>query len=337
MFAGPARKCTERTVPNPPASVKQRRLFPLAREEPARPMRLFRLLGLIFGFGFGLALAAADRGAENVAEAGAGLGRAEFRHRPLLLIDLARLDRQRYAPRRAVDRRDLGIDPLADREAVGALLAAVARQFGFADKARHAVGQRDLDAAFLDRAHRRGHDVAPLDILDARLERVGLELLDAERDPLLFDIDVEHLDPDDLALAVVVHRLLAGPAPIDIGEMHHAVDIAGKTDEQTELGDIADLALDRAADRVLLGKRVPRVRHDLLQAEADAALLRIDIKHHDLDLLGGRDDLAGVHILLRPAHLGDMDEALDTRLQFDEGAVIGDICDEALKFGALRA
>src|SRR5438552_3980654 len=133
MFAGPARKCTERTVPNPPASVKQRRLFPLAREEPARPLRLFRLLGLIFGFG------------------------------------------------------------------------------------------------------------------------VGLELLDAERDPLLFDIDVEHLDPDDLALAVVVHRLLAGPAPIDIGEMHHAVDIAGKTDEQTELGDIADLALDRAADRVLLG------------------------------------------------------------------------------------
>src|SRR5205085_3391948 len=281
----------------------------------------------------GLALAPADRRAENVAEAGAGFGGAEFGHRPLLLVDLARLDRQRDPPGGAVDRGDLGIDPLADGETVGALLAAVARQLGFADEAGHAVGQGHIDAALLDAADRRGHDIALLDLVDARLERIGFELLDAEADALLLDIDVEHLDPDHLALAVIVHRVFAGAAPIDVGEMHHAVDIAGQADEQGEFGDIADLALDRAADRVLLGKGFPRVRHHLLQAEADAPLLRVDIEHHDLDLLAGRDDLAGVHVLLGPAHLGDVDQTLDAGLQFDEGAVVGDVGDAALELG----
>ena len=51
----------------------------------------------------------------------------------------------------AVDRGHLGVDPLADREAVRALLAAVARQLGLADEAGHAVAERDLDAAIGDR------------------------------------------------------------------------------------------------------------------------------------------------------------------------------------------
>ena len=39
---------------------------------------------------------------------------------------------------------------LADGEAVGALLAAVARELGLADEARDAVLHRDLDAVVLD-------------------------------------------------------------------------------------------------------------------------------------------------------------------------------------------
>src|SRR5207253_1605596 len=74
----------------------------------------------------------------------------------------------------------------------------------------------------------------------------------------------------------------------------------------------------------------------LLQAEADAPLLRVDIEHHHLDLLASRDDLAGMHVLLGPAHLGDMDEALDPGLQFDKGAVVGDVGDAAFEFGAGR-
>jgi hypothetical protein len=63
----------------------------------------------------------------------------------------------------------------------------------------------------------------------------------------------------------------------------------------------------------------------LLEAEADPALLLVDLEHRDLDLLAGRDDLAGMDVLLGPAHLGDVDQALDARLELDEGAIFGDV------------
>src|SRR5579864_4091980 len=291
---------------------------------------------LFLGIGLRLALPAADRRAENIAQAGAGVRRAEFGHRLFLLVDLARLDRQRDLAGRLVELGDLGVDPLANRETVGALLAAVTRQLGLADEAGHAVGQLDIDAGVRRAGDRRGHDVALLDLGHAGLERIGLELLDAERDALLLDIDVEHLDPDHLALAIILHRLFAGLVPVDIRQMDHAVDVAGQADEQAELGGVADLALDLAAGGMFLEEGFPRVGQGLLEAEADAPLLRVDIEHHDLDLLAGRDDLARVHVLLGPAHFGDMDQALVPRLQLHKGAVVGDVGDAALEFGIGR-
>ena len=118
--------------------------------------------------------------------------------------------------------------------------------------------------------------------------------------------------------------------------MHHAVDVAGQADEQAELGDVADLALELGARRELLGEALPRIGHALLEAERDAALGHVDVQHHHFDFLRGRDDLAGMHVLLGPAHLGDVDQALDARLQLDEGAVVGDVGDAALELEADR-
>ena len=56
---------------------------------------------------------------------------------------------------------------------------------------------------------------------------------------------------------------------------------------------------------------LPGIAHRLLEAKADAALDRIDVEHHDIDLLRGGDDLAGVDVLLGPAHFGDVHQALD--------------------------
>src|SRR5271165_5115785 len=74
-----------------------------------------------------------------------------------------------------------------------------------------------------------------------------------------------------------------------------------------------------------LGKSLPWVLQGLLEAERDAALGRVDLEHLDLDLLAGRDDLAGMDVLLGPGHLGDVDQALDARLEFDERAIVGDV------------
>jgi hypothetical protein len=111
--------------------------------------------------------------------------------------------------------------------------------------------------------------------------------------------------------------------------VHHAVDVVVEPDEQTELGDVLDLALDLRALGMGLGEDFPRVAHGLLEAERHAALGGVDLQHHDLDLLGGGDDLAGMHVLLGPGHLGDVHETLDARLQLHEGTVVGDVGDAA--------
>jgi hypothetical protein len=133
-----------------------------------------------------------------------------------------------------------------------------------------------------------------------------LELLHAEADALLLDVDVEHDRLHFLALAVQRERVLAGDAPGDVRHVDHAVDVAGQADEQTELGGVLDFALDGRADRVLVGELFPRIALGLLEAEADAALVAVDLEHHHVDFLRGRDDLARVDVLLGPAHLGDV-------------------------------
>src|SRR6185312_1064831 len=205
-----------------------------------------------------------------------------------------------------------------------------------ADEAGHAVAERHLDAIVLHRRHCAGDDVALLVLAGGGRERIVRQLLDAEADALLLDVDVEDLDLDDVALLEALDRLFAGLLPVEVGEVHHAVDLAGQPDEQAELRDVLDLALELGADRLLLDEALPGVIQALLQAEADAPLLRIDVEHHHLDLLAGRDDLAGMHVLLGPAHLGDVHQTLDAGLQLDESAVVGDVGDAALELRAGR-
>src|SRR4051812_27981325 len=74
-------------------------------------------------------------GAQDLAQRGARVGRTVIGHRLLLFLFFLRLDRERQAAGRLVDRADLGIDLLADGEAVGALLGTVARELAAADEA----------------------------------------------------------------------------------------------------------------------------------------------------------------------------------------------------------
>ena len=87
---------------------------------------------------------------------------------------------------------------------------------------------------------------------------------------------------------------------------------------------------------MVAGERFPRILQRLLEAERDAALGRIDLEHLHVDFLGGRQDLAGVHVLLGPRHFGDVDEAFDARLQLHERTVVGDVGDGALDLLADR-
>src|SRR5262245_60796774 len=111
--------------------------------------------------------------------------------------------------------------------------------------------------------------------------------------------------------------------------MDHAVDVAFEADEQAELGRILDLALNSGTDRMLLGEIGPRISLGLLETERNAALFFVDLENLDVDFLAGADDLARMDVLLGPAHLGDVHEAFDARLELDESAIFGDVGDPA--------
>src|SRR5450631_3564503 len=276
-----------------------------------------------------LVVALLERGTENVAERRSRIGGAVLRDGLLLFGHFQRLDRDLHLAGLLVELDHPRIDLFADGETLGALIGALARQFGALDEGGEVgAGDPDLDATFLHLEHFAGHDRALLDV--ARLgERIALELLDAERDALLLDIDIEHHGLDHVALLEVVDHLLARKLPVEIGQMHHAVDVALEPEELAELGLVLDLALDRGADRELLDEHFPGVAHGLLEAERNPALDRIDLQNLHFDFLRGRNDLARMHVLLGPRHFRDVDQAFDARLQFDEGAVVGDVGDAA--------
>src|ERR1700674_5580105 len=277
-----------------------------------------------------------ERGTENVAQRRPRIGGAVLRDGLLLFGDFQRLDRDLDLAGLLVELDHPRIDLFADGETLGALIGTLTRQFGPLDEGGEVgAGDLDLDAAFLDLEHFAGHHRALLDV--ARLgERIALELLDAERNALLLDIDVEHHGLDHVALLEVVDHLLARKLPVEIGQMDHAVDVALEAEEQAELGLVLDLAFDRRSDREFFDEDFPGIAHGLLEAERYPALDRIDFENLYFDFLRGRNDLAGVHVLLGPRHLRDVDQAFDARLQLDERAVVGDVGDAAGEAGVER-
>src|SRR4029079_12280728 len=255
-------------------------------------------------------------------------------HRLLLLGDLQRLDRE-IGLLGAVEADDHRIELLSDLKALRTLLVAIAAEVAALDEAgRSVVADLDIQTGVLDRPDRDGQGFALLDSADcgrtaARASRgagaATFELLDAERNALLLYINVEDLRLERFALAVKLKRFLARNAPRDVGHVDHAVDIAFEADEQPELGGVLDFALDGGADGVFLGKGRPRILLRLLEAERNPPLLFVDLEHLHVDFLAGRNDLARVHVLLGPAHLRDVDQALDARLEFNERTVFGNV------------
>ncbi|EGE57140.1 hypothetical protein RHECNPAF_470013 [Rhizobium etli CNPAF512] len=280
----------------------------------------------------GLFAAAVLQGcAQDVAERSARVGRTELSNGFLLFRNLQSLDGQHDLAVLLGEVGDAGVDDLADREALRTLLVAVAGEIGATDEGSDVlvVDELHFDAAIIDRDDFAGNDgvLAQIARSSSVADCILAELLDAERDAFLLDIDVENDSLDDVALVELLDDLFARTVPVEVGEVHHAVDIAVEADEQAEFGLVLDFAFDFSAGRMAAGECCPRVFQRLLEAERDTALGRIDFENDDFDFLAGRQDLAGVNVLLGPGHFRDVDQAFDARLQLDECTVVGDIRD----------
>src|SRR3984957_15194425 len=255
-------------LPNPPLCS--------GRNDAPSLLDFFLLAVVVFFVLFALTL---ERGAQNIAERCTRIRRAVLRDRLLLLGDFQRLDGDRDTMRAAIELGDPGVDLLANRKAIRTLFGTVAGEFRTLDEGRK-LGADDLhvDAAFLHVGHLASDDDTLLQLAAGRFGagagagalggRTALgKLLDAKRNALFLDVDVEHLGGNLVALLVLLDDLLAGAFPIQIGQMHHAVDVAIEPEEQAEFGLVLDLALDHRAGRIFLEKHFPRIAHGLFEAE----------------------------------------------------------------------
>ena len=243
-----------------------------------------------------------------------------------------RLDqRQADLPLVGVDLDDADLDALANLDHVLRVLDLVVRQLRDVQQPLEALLKLDEDAEVGDLGDRARHRVA--DVVtrrDVAAPRVGLQLLEAERDALLLLVDREHHALDLVALLHHLVRVgdLAGPR--HVRDVQQAVDALLQLDERAVVGEVADLAADDRARRVVLRHHVPRVDLGLLHAERDRLLFGVDLEHHDLDLLALADDLVRVVDALGPRHLGDVHQTFDAVLELDERAVAHEVDDLAV-------
>ena len=96
-----------------------------------------------------------------------------------------------------------------------------------------------------------------------------------------------------------------------------------------EVHQLGDRALDLRADGEVARDFGPGVGEGLLEAERDAALLRLDGQNDGLDAVALLEQVAGVAQLFAVGHFGDVDEAFDAGLDLDECAEVGEPRDRA--------
>ena len=172
-----------------------------------------------------------------------GLASVGARDRLLALLDA--LQGQGEPSAIAVDLEDADVDGLALGDDLARVLDVMGGELGDVHEALDAG--EDLDEGA------EGHDLrdAPLDdvvlvvVLDHLLPRVGLRLLEAERDPLAVPVDVEHLHLDRLPDLEHLGRVV-DVTPGELGDVDQAVH-AVEVHEGSEVDDVRDLALDHVA------------------------------------------------------------------------------------------
>src|ERR1035437_3483772 len=172
--------------------------------------------------------------------------------------------------------------------------------------------------------HAARRHVAFLVLGDIFVEAGGNQLPHAETQTALLDIEFEHLRLDYLPGVQHVLGMIDALLGADIAHVDHALDALGHLHERAELLDAGHRALDHRAHGKFLRRVGPGIAQRLFETERNAPVRRIDAEHDHVHRIAGVDHIGGLAHLLGPGHLGEMHQAFDALLQFDESAEIGD-------------
>ena len=235
-----------------------------------------------------------------------------------------------------IDADDLGFVDFADLDDVRGILNMIAAKLADVDEAFDAIGDLGECAEFRDFRDLAIDDGAGRIHVGECFPGISGQLLDAEAEAFIFDVDVEDDSFDLIAALVDFGRIADFLCPADIGDMDEAVDAIFDTNEETEIGDIADFSDDACADGIFFFKKFPRIGLGLFHAEADFLGIGIEAQHNDVDDVTDLDDAARMFDTFCPAHLADVDETLDALFEFDECTVVDEADDAAQSTNAGR-
>src|SRR3954451_22331624 len=180
------------------------------------------------------------------------LGEVDRRRRGILagtglhghpLVDA--LQRKRQAPALRIDLEDAHVHRVALGDDLARVLDVVLCELADVDEPFDARQDLDERAERDDLRHLAGDDVALVIALEHLLPRIGLRLLESERDALTLAIDVENLDLDLLADLEHLGRMVdVAPRQLaDVDQPVHPVEI----DERAEVDDVRDRPGDDVA------------------------------------------------------------------------------------------
>ena len=201
-----------------------------------------------------------------------------------------------------IDADDFGFVRFADFDDERRIFDVIAAQFADVNEAFDALFDAGKCAKFGDLRNfaidNRTERIAFLEFIP----RIARELFDAEAEAFVGDVDVEDDGFDFIAFLVDFVRVANFLRPADIGDVDETIDAIFDADEETEIGDIADFALDDRADGVFFFEDFPRIRFGLFHAEANFLGFGIEAQDDDVDDIVDIDDAAGVFDATRPAH-----------------------------------
>src|SRR5438093_2160139 len=160
--------------------------------------------------------------------------------------------------------------------------------------------------------------------------RILLRLLQSQRDALVLGVDVQNQHVDLVTLLHDFRWVLDPLGPRHVGDVNQAVDARLDLDERAERRQVADLAAQPRPDRILLRQRHPRILLGLFHAERDFLFGLVNFQDDRFDRLADRDELGRMPYVAVPAHLGDVHQTFDARLELDERTVVRDRDDLAL-------
>src|SRR5439155_9789813 len=126
-----------------------------------------------------------------------------------------------------------------------------------------------------------------------------------------FGIDGSNNSINRLALLEHLAGVFDSTRPRDVRYVHQAIHAIFYLDESAKIRQIANATLDARSDVVTVAQSLPRIRLHLFHTEADAARLWIHAQDLNLDGVARVDDFAGMLHPFRPAHLGNVHQALD--------------------------